>query len=342
MMVLLVEVLGTKHLCRIIPNRAPLGISANVRNAYSFICHNYNFDAADNERDEIILIGFSRGAYTVRCVAALIDHIGVLCKRGLIYLPGLYSMWKAQTATRFKDRVWLYGFTMEDEIICRESGPFLKQRCEDLEKLNLLKTGVKIKACAVWDTVKALGSFARITGHQSAGIIPMSTVQKKSSNYSSVTNHVSGAVENAFHAVALQERRRKFKQQLWHSPASSTTLKQCWFLGAHSDVGGGNKDVGLANLSLIWMVAQLQKYANVSFDIPALLDFMTPQKLEWEEQWVERIREFKFGVPAIDSLNIGIRLHSETYVRTTSLTQREITGKLPQVENKSNFCRLNL
>lgn len=56
---------------------------------YSFICNN-TFD----KYDEIVFIGFFRGAFTARAVASLINDVGLLTKRGLRYLPSLYELWK--------------------------------------------------------------------------------------------------------------------------------------------------------------------------------------------------------------------------------------------------------
>ncbi|KAI3538699.1 hypothetical protein CABS02_11663 [Colletotrichum abscissum] len=46
------------------------GLTSNILNAYCFICNNFNFASG---LDEIILTGFSRGAFTVRCLANFID-----------------------------------------------------------------------------------------------------------------------------------------------------------------------------------------------------------------------------------------------------------------------------
>jgi hypothetical protein len=50
-------------------------------------------------------------------------------------------------------------------------------------------------------------------------------------------------VENAFHALALDERRSDFTPTLWiQSPeaqAAAQKLVQVWFPGVHSNVGGG-------------------------------------------------------------------------------------------------------
>ena len=54
-----------------------LGVLSNIRNAYGFICNNYDYG------DEIYITGFSRGAWTARSIAGLIGRCGILTKRGL-------------------------------------------------------------------------------------------------------------------------------------------------------------------------------------------------------------------------------------------------------------------
>ena len=64
-------------------------------------------------------------------------------------------------------------------------------------------------------------------------------------------------VQNGRHAISIDERRCAFRQNLW----SATTrpgqdLKQVWFAGVHSDIGGGypEKESELAKISLQWML----------------------------------------------------------------------------------------
>ena len=47
------------------------GIKRNIADCYEFIVNHYE------EGDRIFLVGFSRGAYTVRCVANLLMLVGV-------------------------------------------------------------------------------------------------------------------------------------------------------------------------------------------------------------------------------------------------------------------------
>jgi hypothetical protein len=49
----------------------------NIREVYSFIAANYT------PGDDIVLIGFSRGAFTARSVAAMINVMGLLTRSGM-------------------------------------------------------------------------------------------------------------------------------------------------------------------------------------------------------------------------------------------------------------------
>jgi hypothetical protein len=71
---------------------------------------------------------------------------------------------------------------------------------------------------------------------------------------------LSNSIKHAFHALALDEHRGPFKPTLWQkTPNSSTTLKQVWFPGVHTNIGGGYNDQELADITLIWMIQQLQQ-----------------------------------------------------------------------------------
>ena len=67
-----------------------LGISHAIRDAYCFLSNNYN---GRSNRDEIILVGFSRGAFTVRCLAQFISRVGLLARNALPFLPVFFGDW---------------------------------------------------------------------------------------------------------------------------------------------------------------------------------------------------------------------------------------------------------
>lgn len=91
--------------------------------------------------------------------------------------------------------------------------------------------------------------------------------QPKSSEFAFVDTKIEPHIENAFQALALDERRRTFQPTVWEKPehqAWPLRMKQCWFPGVHSDVGGSYKDGDLANLTLTWMISQLDPF--LAFD----------------------------------------------------------------------------
>jgi hypothetical protein len=67
-------------------------------------------------------------------------------------------------------------------------------------------------------------------------------------------------VEIARHALALDERRRPFKEYRFNEQAVADTggrYKEMWFAGVHSDVGGQfPKDHQLSDIALAWMVEE--------------------------------------------------------------------------------------
>jgi uncharacterized protein (DUF2235 family) len=95
-----------------------------------------------------------------------------------------------------------------------------------------------IRFMGLWDTVGSfgltLGPFQKINlGHHLG--LPASVV-------------------HCFHALALDERRSNFVPT-----RLGTRAYEVWFRGNHSDVGGGNANPGLNNISLRWMLHKALK-----------------------------------------------------------------------------------
>ncbi len=80
------------------------------------------------------------------------------------------------------------------------------------------------------------------------------------------------------HAMAIDERRRMFRLLPWQenqkfktnpfvkdTAAADQDIKQLWFSGVHSDIGGGypEKESGAAKLSLKWMVEEAEAHGIV-------------------------------------------------------------------------------
>jgi hypothetical protein len=70
------------------------------------------------------------------------------------------------------------------------------------------------------------------------------------------------------HAISIDERRAFFRQNLVHEPAHpNQNVKQVWFAGVHSDVGGSYPEAesGLSKISLRWMLCEAES-AGLSLD----------------------------------------------------------------------------
>jgi uncharacterized protein (DUF2235 family) len=231
-----------------------LGLKQNICEAYSFICHNYKVP-----KDEIFLIGFSRGAFTVRCIAQFINDVGILTKAGLPFLMKLFPRWAQQPMTKEGD-----GYTWEG---------LRDMLCEKSRGQHFLRRKVSITACAVWDTVGSLGV-------PFIGIFP----QPGPRLFKFVNSDLCPNIINAFQALSLHERRRHFRPIVWQKSevegSRPQALKQCWFLGYHGDVGGGVDEPILSYITLAWMIRQLQDRENecyLDMDLSNLWNFNTFQ-----------------------------------------------------------------
>ncbi|KAI9363171.1 hypothetical protein BD770DRAFT_465030 [Pilaira anomala] len=65
------------------------GITNQIISAYQYISINYR-----NEKDQIWLIGFSRGAYTARSLAGMIYNVGLLSESNLEYSREAYKHYR--------------------------------------------------------------------------------------------------------------------------------------------------------------------------------------------------------------------------------------------------------
>ncbi len=186
---------------------------------YRFLCQNYK------PGDEIYLFGFSRGAYTARSLAGMIRACGIL---------------RSPTDAQIEQAVAIYrGPTVAD------SPAALTFRA------NCSHPDTRIRFIGVWDTVGRLGIPGELR------------VPWQRDHYQFHDLRLSRRVEYAYHALAIDERRRSFGPTLWrrrppnvqHDPLEhpATVCEQRWFVGSHSDVGGGQSHRGLSDLPLAWI-----------------------------------------------------------------------------------------
>jgi hypothetical protein len=77
------------------------------------------------------------------------------------------------------------------------------------------------------------------------------------------------------HAVSIDERRAFFRQNLIYTQSPTQNLKQVWFAGVHSDVGGSyaESESGLSKIALRWMLCEAQS-AGLMLDPQKVIDVL--------------------------------------------------------------------
>jgi Uncharacterized alpha/beta hydrolase domain (DUF2235) len=210
------------------------GLDEDILAAYRFLCETYQ------SGDKVWLFGFSRGAYTVRVLAAFIHVLGLLPPDQIDLAGYALSVYKNASANGqvsdanakdFLDQVWEFR---------RVAGGYL----------------IPIEFMGVWDTVASV-----IVPRQDKFLLDLQTL---------VYTRTNPSVKIFRQAMAIDERRRMFRLNRWVDPqkfrpdpfdastAVAQDIRQVWFAGVHGDVGGGYPEVesGLSKYPLLWMIAQ--------------------------------------------------------------------------------------
>ncbi len=193
------------------------GFSKNILDCYRFIFE--NFEGSDN----IYLFGFSRGAATVRSLSGFIHLFGVLPKSRADLIPKAFKIYRIKNKEKREQKAAAF-----------------------IEKHHTM--WCKIKFLGVWDTVAALGLPVKW----------LSAVFDLFFPHKFHTFDLSESVEFARQAFSIDEERKSFLPVIWNTLQNDTDgkMKQVWFAGVHTDVGGGYREEDLSNISLQWMVQE--------------------------------------------------------------------------------------
>jgi uncharacterized protein (DUF2235 family) len=187
------------------------GLNEQIERAYAEIAGAYT--GAD---DQIFLIGYSRGAFSARSLAGMIARCGVLKAEHLSAerLFARYRRGRASPGLNEMQRGESTAATDEDRLVLEHS------------------TLARIRFIGVFDTVGSLGI---------PGGLFRPLMRRR---YQFHDTKLSGLVDHARHAVAVDEQRPHFEAALWDGvpkpiEGHETTVVQRWFAGSHGNVGGG-------------------------------------------------------------------------------------------------------
>ncbi|KIO32976.1 hypothetical protein M407DRAFT_210389 [Tulasnella calospora MUT 4182] len=212
-------------------------LDAHIMGGYKFLMQNWR------KGDRICLFGFSRGAYTARCLAGMLHKVGLLPVSNQEQVPFAYGMYRDNSK-----RGW------------EQAAGFKKT----------FSRSVEVEFIGVWDTVSAVGvlwprhlpfSSANTTiktfrhalslDERRARFQPNLWHREADDEAAARRDPEHASLGRHFHPVAvLVDEVRELK----------TDVQEVWFAGCHSDVGGGSvantTPHSLSFVTLRWMIEQ--------------------------------------------------------------------------------------
>ena len=220
------------------------GLSKNIIDLYVYLACHYQ------EEDQIYLFGFSRGAFTMRLLANLIDFAGLPTGDNWKSKPEEVKRKAEQTLKRYKDTLG----NLDSEY---SANSIKGKRCWECNGNEFRR--IEIRCIGVWDTVNATGAPVNEIRHWFPNWVQDESIAQ-----------LPQCVNNGFHALAIDESRKTFAPTLWDEDALTPDQKveQVWFAGVHANIGGGYPKDGMARVSLQWMIEKIKGLPKLADDIP--------------------------------------------------------------------------
>ena len=228
----------TNKYIRAIAGAFGFGFKQNVCDLYEYLARNYDPD------DKIYMFGFSRGAATIRACNGFIDACGLIDGRG-----------KSNNQLKEEVKQAMEAYSKKGD-----------ERSQIITTLDIHQDKPEIEVIGVWDTVSALG-FPERTNISGVFMLLLTIAFKflgeladkwfphKFYNYELTAN-----VRFGYQALAIDDERTSFWPMIWQEntpEVKNVHIEQVWFVGMHSNVGGGYERAGLANVSFAWMLEKL-------------------------------------------------------------------------------------
>ncbi|MCP4341921.1 MAG: DUF2235 domain-containing protein [Desulfobulbaceae bacterium] len=153
------------------------------------------------------------------------------------------------------DQVFVFGFSRGAAIARRFAAVINDRRQREAP--------ITIRFLGVFDTVASIG-WPNLDDDSK----PISDVKFENCR-------VSNNVDEALHMLSLDEKRTSFQPTLM---AAENKVTEVWFSGAHSDVGGGYRYDGLADISLQFLLDELtRRKLGLKFRPPQKIAFEAPE-----------------------------------------------------------------
>jgi uncharacterized protein (DUF2235 family) len=250
--------IGEMGLDFIIDGAIALSLDTKIKEGYKYIVNHYN------PGDDIWLFGFSRGAYTVRCIAGMIRNCGII------------KVDRDITTSQVDKRIDLaYEIYRSRDAIYHPEG----KGADDFKKAFSYPDSEKpvIKFLGLWDTVGAHGLPGYVIGD---GF-------KYLEFYDQVVPNV---VNFACQALAIHERTTFFEPcHILPNSSGTVTIKETWFPGVHSEIGGGTfltfgGNERISKATMLWMIEYIVQVGGLLMH-DDLEDYRTRYSPDFGPSW---------------------------------------------------------
>lgn len=224
------------------------GLKLNVIELYTFLSHNYQ------PGDQIYCFGFSRGAFTIRVLVALVASQGLAQGDNPTELrknaKKNFTAYKRKTKSK-PIRLMTKHLEKLKEIFRKPAKP------SNLDNIQFQFVGV-------WDTVDAYGApFDELKAINKFLFLHFPD------------RILSESVTKACQALSIDDERQTFHPLLWNEndkDKETNRIEQVWFSGMHSNIGGGYPDDNLAYVPLVWMLLKAKGH-GLEFDSNILKEY---------------------------------------------------------------------
>lgn len=269
------------------------GLELNIEQCYRFLIHNYQ------PGDKIYIFGFSRGAYTARSLVGLIRQCSILKKENAHLLQEGYDSYRSAEIKP----------SSPDSVKWRKKNSHTMPVIEFLGVWDTVgalgipaNRVISIPKYHIGTALRFLRDLPFIVGRKVSGKSysepEPASAPELSMTRSSASSYLRGRhqfhdmelskyVKTAYHALAIDERRPIFTASIWSKPPDCVPgtyepqeIKQAWFPGDHSDVGGGNKNEHNSALTLEW-VARAAERSGLVFDESIWQEIERAKKQDW-------------------------------------------------------------
>ena len=210
-----------------------------IKEAYKFIVTNYR----EKYNNRVWLFGFSRGAYTVRSVAGMIRNCGIV-RCGIdndssldVAIDQAYDIYRNRGQE------------------CHPDGPVAK---EFRVSFSHPESDSSIVFMGLWDTVGAHG-------------LPSYKIGSGFEYLEFYDQFVSSSIDHTYQALAVHENISNFApcRVFKHDGATNVVVEQ-WFPGIHIDIGGFVQNNPISDVTLNWMIENINNADIKNTNAPAL------------------------------------------------------------------------